>query len=407
MFKIFGILLSLLFLPLYGDIIDKEGKGYLEIVDGQKVLHLEGSPYEIGYQHGRMLKEQIQHNISAFIDAKRPESSDRTKAFLSQFPLMMKHVSPSLQEEMLGVAEGSGVPLSKIVSLNLFPEMFHCSGITVGGEAAKKGALYHVRVLDYAVGKHLQESAVLMVVKPEGKIPFLNVAYAGFIGSITGMNGEKISMGEIGGQGYGHWDGIPMAFLIREVLENAKTLEDAKQILSSSARTCEYYYVISDGKTNESTGVYATASQIHFIEPGSNYTLLAPHELPSNYGVNGLNDKFFLGDCQTVSTPYQTVLYHEDKTLASLFHKQPKDTIVLTGFENPDRYPVIVQRIMENYGRIDHLTLQEIIKQPVARPSNLHNAIFLPSELKVWISHAGPNDEPACDQPYHHYSLTK
>ena len=53
------------------------------------------------------------------------------------------------------------------------------------------------------------------------------MTYAGFIGSVTGMNAKKISVGEMGGRGLGHWDGVPMAFLVRMALEEANTLDEA------------------------------------------------------------------------------------------------------------------------------------------------------------------------------------
>ena len=34
-----------------------------------------------------------------------------------------------------------------------------------------------------------------------------------------------MSIGEMGGRGMGHWDGVPMAFLVRMVLEEAGELE--------------------------------------------------------------------------------------------------------------------------------------------------------------------------------------
>ena len=86
--------------------------------------------------------------------------------------------------------------------------------------------------------------------------------------------------------------GCRCPFLFRDILERASSVEQAKQILIDTPRTCEYYYVISDGKDKASIGVYATASQIHFIEPGTAYALLAPQHLPANYGANGDHDKF-------------------------------------------------------------------------------------------------------------------
>lgn len=214
------------------------------------------------------------------------------------------------------------------------------------------------------------------------------------------MNQQKIAIGEIGGWGYGSWQGVPMAFLLREILEKASSLDEAKAILQNSPRTCEYYYIFSDGKTNESIGVYATADQLHFIAPGTSYAFIASSHLPTNYGQNGDNDKFILTDCTVENTAYQTLLYEEDKRLAMLFRQQPSHCLLLTGFLHPNRYPVLVERVLANYGSIDERTLIDIVKCPVAMNSNLHNAIFHPAALKVWIAHAGPNDEPACDQNY-------
>ena len=54
---------------------------------------------------------------------------------------------------------------------------------------------------------------MLTVAEPEGKIPFVNVTYAGFIGSVTGMNAQQVSIGEMGGRGLGplgrRADGVP------------------------------------------------------------------------------------------------------------------------------------------------------------------------------------------------------
>lgn len=381
------------------------GEGFLERENDQWVLHLKGTPYERGYQHGTLLKEQIQRNISEYIDKSKSQVVGRPESFIKSIPNLLTYVPDHFMEEMQGLSDGSGVPINKIILLNLFPEMFHCSGITVVGDASKDGELYHVRVLDYSIGRNLQSTAVLQVVEPDEGIPFLNVTYAGFIGTVTGMNNEKIAIGEIGGQGYGSWDGIPMAFLLRDILQYASSIEEAKTILQTSPRTCEYYYVFSDGKTNESIGVYATADQLKYFIPGESYALLAPSNLPSNYGEDGNNDKFVHTSYTLESTPYQTLMRESDGRLSMLFRLQPKDCLFLTGFPHPERYPALIDRALEKYGAIDADALIEIIKQPVARPSNLHNAIFKPAELKVWISHAGPDNEPACDQPYSAWDL--
>jgi hypothetical protein len=108
-----------------------------------------------------------------------------------------------------------------------------------------------------------------------------------------------------------------------------------------------------------------------------------------------------------VNSSHQMLLYDADRRVAALYHQQPPQCVLMTGFTHPERYPILVDRVLAAYGQIDEQALQEIILCPVARNSNLHNAIFLPSQLTLWIAHAGPDNEPACDQPYAIFKLSE
>ena len=175
---------------------------------------------------------------------------------------------------MKGLAAGADVPLADIQAGNFIPELFHCSGFAVMNSATTDGTLYHGRVLDYKCDWHLQEHAVLIVAEPAGGIPFVNVTYSGFIGSVTGMNARHVSIGEMGGSGQGHWAGMPMAFLVREVLERAGDVDAAVKIFRDNPRTCQYFYVIADGNTNRAVGVQATWEMLKVVKPGEADPLL-------------------------------------------------------------------------------------------------------------------------------------
>ncbi len=396
----FGLLMTLI--DLQAKELAREGKGVLESKDSQLILHLKGTPYQMGYQHGRLLKSAIAYNVERYIDQKilLGREMPPIKQFMEALPSMMSFIPHSMIEELQGMADGAQVSFEKLLLLNLFPEMFHCSGLTVSGQATELGELYHVRVLDYGAGQHLQDTAVLMIMEPLGKIPFLNVSYAGFIGSITGMNAQHIAIGEIGGKGYGQWNGMPMAFLLRYLLEESATLNDVKEKLTAIPRTCEYYYVISDGKTGRSFGVYATPQHLHFIEPGTTYALF-------DFSPNEHSSESKTVFTQLECSPFQTAIYQDEKKeqLKGLIHRQLADCVVLTGYSHPERYPILMERLEKAYGHIKLKDLEDAVKAPVARPTNLHNAIFAPGRLDVWIAHAGPSGELACDQTYHHYSL--
>ena len=174
------------------------------------------------------------------------------------------------------MADGAGMGLQDIVTANFIPELFHCSGFALGGSATRDGTLYHGRILDYGCDWRLQEHAVLVVAEPEGKIPFINVTYAGFIGSVTGMNARKVSIGEMGGRGLGHWEGVPMALLVRMALEEADDLDRAIAIFRDHPRTCEYYYVIADGKSGKAVGMEASWVALGVVGMGESHPRL-PH----------------------------------------------------------------------------------------------------------------------------------
>ena len=207
----------------------------------------------------------------------------------------------------------------------------------------------HGRVLDYGVDMRLQEHAVLIVAEPKGGIPFVNVSYAGFIGSVTGMNAKHVSIGEMGGRGLGAWQGTPMSLLVREVLETANDLDAGVEVFRSHKRTCEYYYVIADGKTNRAVGIAATPENLAEVAPGE-----AHPRLP----------------------------------------KPVADTVLLSAGK---RYDELVQRCKSQYGKLDADTALHLMDCPVAMRSNLHNALFEPRSTRMWIANASASGEPAAE----------
>ncbi|MBI5394514.1 MAG: peptidase C45 acyl-coenzyme A:6-aminopenicillanic acid acyl-transferase [Verrucomicrobia bacterium] len=345
--------------PREPDATRHEGGGSLEIKDGRRVLRLRGRAYDIGYQHGRLLApnvrrlcERVVYGVGFYysIEKGRWFLADAARLVERQRPF----IAPEYAEELRGLADGAGLPLATVQAANIFPEFFHCSGAAVFGKATKGGTLLHARVLDYMTEVGLQDEAVLMAIEREGARRIVNVSYAGFIGSVTGMNEKQVAIGEMGGRGEGQWDGTPMSFLLRGALENSDTLEEALDYMRTKRRTCEYYYVVSDGKSRTARGVAATPEKFEVVAPGE---------------------------------------------AVSLLPDPVEDAVLLSA---GDRYKQLVKRVRELHGRIGPEEFQRLIARPVAMRSNLHNAIFEPPTLTTWIAHA-TRHAPACDQPYQQY----
>ena len=147
-----------------------------------------------------------------------------------------------------------------------------------------------------------------------------------------------------------------MGFLLRRVLEEADTLDEAVGVFKNNPRTCEYYYVVSDGKIPDARGLACTPEKIDVIKPGE-----AHPQLP---------------------TPV-------------------KNCVLLSA---KDRYVELVKRVKEHYGKIDVAQAIDLMLRPVAMKSNLHDVLFAPQSYDLWVAVA-KRHEPACFQPYVHYNL--
>ncbi len=342
------------------------GAGWLEEIDGYRVLHLKGTPYEIGYQHGALLKQDVRENMHYLLEVKGtspvkvgPIPLSPRVAIESIVKIQERFVPAKYFQEMEGLAAASQLPLKDVRAGNFIPELFHCSGFAVMNSATTDGTLYHGRVLDYAVDWQLQDHAVLIVCEPAGEIPFVNVSYAGFIGSVTGMNARHVSIGEMGGRGLGHWEGKPMALLVRDVLQTAADLDEAIAVFRDSPRTCEYYYVIADGNTNRAVGMEACWDRFNVIQPGHTHPLLPT---------------------------------------------AVKDAALLSA---GSRYEEFVRRTQEAHGKIDAAGALRLMDCPVAMKSNLHNALFAPKSTDLWVANASHDKRPAAEQPYQHFNLNE
>jgi len=342
-------------------VLASEGNGRLELIDGTRVLFLKGSPEEIGRQHGTLLRKPIRNVVDHILYGVGVGSSfQKGKWFFREIEeaqqRLAPHMRPEYLREMDSLAFATGLEKEEVRLANYFPELFHCSGFALFGDATVGGRMFHGRILDYLRGVGLEQNAVVMIIKPNGGNGWVNISYAGFVGSVTAMNEKHIAIGEMGGRGEGNWDGKPMAQLVREVMERANTIDEALEIMRKGPRTCEYYYVISDGKSRRAVGIAATATKFETVWAGESHPQL-PHAI--------------------------------------------KDAVLMSA---DDRYGKLVERVRQNYGRIDAAAACDLMRPPVAMNSNIHSVLFAPDTLDFWVANAD-SKSVASETRFTHYNL--
>ena len=180
------------------------------------LIHVQGTPYEMGYAHGELLADEIKDTLNTFIkhliseeEAILPkirsnwlkkaedflvnqtinELLDLTYDTLSVFS---NKSAPYWEEEFKGLADGSGVDIVELRRMHALPELVKagCSMVGAWGAAVDGMELYQLRALDWDTDGGLQRHPLVMVYHPkEGNgHAFSILTWPGMVGGLTGMS---------------------------------------------------------------------------------------------------------------------------------------------------------------------------------------------------------------------------
>jgi hypothetical protein len=231
--------------------------GWLEQRNGVKILHISGSPYELGYQHGYLLKDEISENFRAVINSANIKDYDKVIDWWNNY---CNHNTPQEYiEEMHGIADGSGMSFEDVIVFFggwlLLIENLSCMDMAAWDSATEDGRLYQMRSWDINpqardpdTGTYLHNNQILIVRQPEGALASLSVTLAGNIGISGGMNEIGISISsQISFTTDVTENKTQPPFRLKMVLDHAISAEEAIDIMNAS-RTGYANYIISDGK---------------------------------------------------------------------------------------------------------------------------------------------------------------
>jgi isopenicillin-N N-acyltransferase-like protein len=266
------------------------------------VTHLYGTPYEQGVAHGSLLSEEITDFFVQTYDylvdqiaQSAPSALDFPDWFIEKvveggldfaldwtYEATVDFTPQAFFDELQGVAEGSGCDYLLMRRIHMLPEATkgHCSMFGASKSATESGNLLQLRALDWDVDGPFRDHASVIVYHnddeaiDDGRVSWVNVAFTGFVGSITGFNAQQISMSEIGVSfpddtfGAESRHGTPFANVIRNVLETTSTLEEADAYITATNRTCDLILGVGDSKDGGSfNGVQYSASIANFVTP--------------------------------------------------------------------------------------------------------------------------------------------
>ena len=240
-----------------GDNIEKNNiinNGWMEESNGVKVLRLNGSFYEMGYQLGYFLKYEILKNLRAFGLSDSISKNETSELW----DIQKNYVPEELVDYIQGTADAIGCSFDDVGCIWVWERncSLHCSSFIADGPATRSSEIIHVYSLDFPVrpvdpitGLCALDDPVLIVGKPDKGHAFMYPTFAGYVVE-SGVNEKGISISNTASPCEDENDyGAPVGIRIFEALFHASNLEEAVNILNKNT-TFGYDFLISDVNKN-------------------------------------------------------------------------------------------------------------------------------------------------------------
>jgi len=173
----------------------KFGIGTLHMDRGLPVMHVYGSPEEMGAQAGRLTKAQIKFLIEEYIYKLVDE--DARKKLRPVIKGLEYKIPETLRRELKAMATAAEVPYDDLLLANCSIDLngtLACSTLALSPSRSGTGDLIIGRNLEYMDWGVIEHADLITVYHPtDGRRDVVNIGWPGLIGVVTGMNEAGLS----------------------------------------------------------------------------------------------------------------------------------------------------------------------------------------------------------------------
>lgn len=332
------------------------------------VVVVHGTPYQMGWHLGRLMRQEIQTLSPAAVAGFKQELHVTDEVLDLAWAKTSGYTDPRVHQQLVGLAEGSGQPVRLLQHVHCLPLLmpYSCSSIAAWGSATADGHLYQTRNLDWSLEAGAHEFPVVVVYLPTEGHAHVTPSFAGFIGAHCGMNDAGIVLSEIGDASAGEMPynlhAPHFTSWFRALLYDADSLTRTLDLFSRIIPTKRYHFVFGDGRTDR------RAVKIRTVSGGR------------------------------LAQPEITIWKDED----------PADELaprVLSGLVYHDEGRGAFPTLQAQRGQLNNEQLIALANQIPIKGGNVMNVVFDATAARLWVSYAGGGKE-AYQRPYVFLDLT-
>ncbi len=325
-----------------------------------------GTPYEMGFHLGKAFKSEMEQFVPAALAGIQKELGVDQAALQETWARSAAYADDRVEQELAGLADGSGLPLSLLQSMHAVPLLmpYSCSSIAAWGSATEDGHLYQTRNLDWSMEVGAHEFPMIVLYIPNEGIPHVVPSFAGMIGAHTGMNTKGIALSEMGDasrkEAPYQVHAPHFTVLFRTMMYDSDCLSKALSIFRASAHTKRYHYVFGDGQTE----LGAVKVLAHSPEPEDKRVIV--------WKDNDSRDEF-------APNVLSCIVYND---------------------EGRGAFPTLKQE----FGKLNGEKLVALANRIPIKGGNVENVVYDATDLRMWVSYAKGSRE-AYERTYAYVDL--
>jgi len=382
------------------DPIESEG-GRRQRLNGYLVLHLQGTPEQMGRQHGLLLRREVQRMIRDLLLEGEAATPEQHTKLVQGAMVMERYLEPEFRAELRALAAAAEVEYADLVLAQLFGDVqraqragqhrstpsdrgtsvppmdgtftgedagatgrrpWQCTSFAVFGPATRTGECMVGRNMDFWDHGVSEWGGVLIHYRPDRGLPFMTTSWAGIINGWTAMNTAGIvSANNSSFDGKSDsLEGLSTCFMVRKVAQYAHSVDEGVRIVETTPRACGTNLIIAGGTPPD-------AAICEF-----------DHEAVA---VRRARDGWVAADNSFEE------LYQDDSRYRYVGYRAARLGDLIEG----------------NYGRIDRAMNFAAAEGVPIRSINLHSAMLFPGDLRFNVS---MTKKPAADHWYRPFRLT-
>ncbi len=276
--------------------------------DGLKILRLQGTPYEMGVEHGRRLAEPIRTVLRRYADlagSRWDRLDEKTRCLTRQADLFF---SAADLEEFRGIADGAAVNRSSLIAHNL--RLYHDGGagglhfaVTAGSNPGD--GLVHAANEELQFGLSIRDclERFVFVRRPADGAAYVTFGVAGQVGGLSGINAHGLAVSTaalLDARRPGEPDGRELpTVLVKNILEKAQDIGAAVKLIEKSRTLGSWSICLSHSPTDSLCYLEYDGENLNVLPSvpsvvASNHRLISPSgsgtPVPSKYRLERLKN---------------------------------------------------------------------------------------------------------------------